>query len=134
MDIQNLMQLFAQQGKRFVPYEEAQRRRQMEFDIRFPNAKPGDAYSVNLDGIFGPNERVETYDEYLRRTGQGSHYDRMRDVQGGGNFPGAAPRMPQMQNQTDRDKLIALQRMLQGQAPQAMPNIPGLLQLLGGNR
>ena len=67
-------------GGQFVPFEEAERRRQMEFDRRFPNADKTQPYSIYLDDIFGPNERVETRDEYLRRTGQPSMRDSLRDI------------------------------------------------------
>ena len=67
-------------GGQFVPFEEAERRRQVEFDRLFPNADKTQPYSIYLDDIFGPNEKVETRDEYLRRTGQPSMRDSLRDI------------------------------------------------------
>ena len=139
MDIQGLMRLAAQGGKQFVPYDEAQRRRQMEFDRRFPNADKSQPYSVYLDDIFGDNEYVETYDEYLRRTGQPSRRDSMREFMMGGSGAGINS-MPMMKPQgtNSEAEYQMFQRMMKGMPPSPGPSMRdprnknlGLLQLLG---
>jgi hypothetical protein len=144
MDIQGLMRLAAQGGKQFVPFDEAQRRRQMEFDRRFPNADKSQPYSVYLDDIFGPDEYIETYDEYLRRTGQPSQRESMRDFVMGGSGANTRMdmnRMPMMQpgGITTEAEYQMFQRMMRGMAPSPMPSMPdprskgmGILKLLGG--
>lgn len=78
MDLQQLMRTMAEINKVFVPYDEAERRRENEIRTRFPNTQGPIGYDTSY--IFGDDEYVETYDEYLRRTTGGSARQNLGDI------------------------------------------------------